>query len=306
MFGIIGTWMEEDIVAATIRNAQTQGCERVYLVDNESPDNTVATALSEGAILARSFSTEYFDEDTRVGLMNEVVAEISDRESGTDHIWWLFMDADEFPHGPSGVTLRQYINALDMQFRVVGSRFFDHYPTDPPYYVKGLHPLDFQPLCVELAVPMCPSWHRKHSLIRYDRQGPPIRLGNGLHLAFAGEPLYEPAQPVFLHHFPYRVESATRARLERLWSRNAEGYSRAHPRGDTHMLARYLSLDAVYERRWGDVLNFLAIDPMRTPLGNVARRGVTPRPFADLVSRDDQRVMRWYDHSAVVRLPEQP
>ena len=45
MFAVLGTWMEADVVAATVRNAMTQGCERVYLVDNGSPDDTIAVAL---------------------------------------------------------------------------------------------------------------------------------------------------------------------------------------------------------------------------------------------------------------------
>ena len=63
MFAVLGTWIEADVVAANIRNARTQGCERVYLVDNGSTDGTVGIALAEGAILARSFTTERYDEN---------------------------------------------------------------------------------------------------------------------------------------------------------------------------------------------------------------------------------------------------
>jgi hypothetical protein len=37
LFAVVGAWMEEDVIEATVRNAFTQGCERVFLVDNESP-----------------------------------------------------------------------------------------------------------------------------------------------------------------------------------------------------------------------------------------------------------------------------
>src|SRR5262249_15443255 len=77
MCGIIGTWLEADIIAATVQNAITQGCERVYLVDNDSPDATVATACAAGAILACSYQTAYYDEILRLRHMNDVVREVS-------------------------------------------------------------------------------------------------------------------------------------------------------------------------------------------------------------------------------------
>ena len=104
LFGILGTWMEADIVAGNIRNAHTQGCERVDLVDNGSPDETVANAVAEGAVLARSFTTDRYDEHLRLRHMNDVVAEVSESEPD-QHIWWHFLDADEFVHGPWGMTL---------------------------------------------------------------------------------------------------------------------------------------------------------------------------------------------------------
>ena len=51
LFAIMGTWMEADVVAANVSNALTQGCERVYLVDNNSPDETVKVAVCPGAML---------------------------------------------------------------------------------------------------------------------------------------------------------------------------------------------------------------------------------------------------------------
>src|SRR4051812_19828161 len=108
LFAVLGTWMEADIVVATVRNALTQGCERVYLVDNASTDGTVERAVAEGATLARSYATERYDEGLRLDHMNAVVSEVSATEHN-DHIWWLFLDADEFPHGPFGMTLLDYL-----------------------------------------------------------------------------------------------------------------------------------------------------------------------------------------------------
>ncbi len=261
MFGVLGTWMEADIVSANIQNAMTQGCERVYLVDNDSPDDTVQVACDAGAILARSFRTDHYDEELRLDHMNDVVAEISSSE-GDEHIWWLFIDADEFSHGPWGMTLRDYLQTLDEKFRVVGARFFDHYPSGSPAFVAGCHPLDFQPLCEELAYPMCTNKHRKHPLQRYDRLGAPITCGKGFHCATCASQLYEPSQPALLHHFPFRDQRMTRERLEALWSQGQPRGARALESSETsHMAARLRSLDAVYAQDWSGVQNFIALDP---------------------------------------------
>ena len=120
LFAVLGTWMEADIVADSVRNALTQGCERVYLVDNGSTDDTVEVAVGQGAILAHSFVTEHYDEHLRLHYMNKVVSEVSASEAD-DHIWWLFLDADEFSHGPWGMSLLEYLKTLDRRFRIVGS-----------------------------------------------------------------------------------------------------------------------------------------------------------------------------------------
>src|SRR5438445_12873960 len=101
LFGVMGTWAEADVVAATVKNALTQGCERVYLLDNDSPDDTVQLASEAGATLGISYATDHMDEHLRTTLLNALVALVSLKE-GDDHIWWLHVDADECPHGPGG------------------------------------------------------------------------------------------------------------------------------------------------------------------------------------------------------------
>jgi hypothetical protein len=285
MFAVVGTWMEADIIAATIRNAITQGCERVYLVDNDSQDDTVTIARQEGGVIARTYKTERYDENERLRHMNDVVSEISHSE-GAQHIWWLFLDADEFHHGPRGMTLREYLKTLDRRFRVVGTRFFDHYPSAIPHYVTGHHPLDFQPLCHEVSYPMCRSGHRKHPLQRYDRDLARIECGGGFHHAHCAEQLYEPALPAFLHHFPFREEDLTRRRLEALWRKDRDGVGRAQEtRETTHMLARFRSLDAVYSRGWKRVQNFVALEH------NTEGR----RIFSRAIARCSAILGRWSD-----------
>ena len=307
LFGITGTWMEADIIADTIRNAMTQGCERVYLVDNGSPDDTVDIARNAGAILAREFATERHDEVMLRDQMNKVVAEVSQAE-GDEHIWWLYFDADEFSHGPWGLTLRDYLATLDRRYRIVGMRCFDHYPSGSPQHVPGRHPLDFQPLCEELTFAMCPSGHRKHPLQRFDRSGPPMACGRGLHYAQCAEMLYEPAQPAFLHHFPYRDEQATRRRLETLWTLQNRGMTDGALSPDCiHMLTRFRSLDAVYKKAWDEVENFIALDPMYETMNpRPPARGVKPRPWTEAVEFEHQHFLRWYSLKGAWKYGEVP
>src|SRR5262245_32894716 len=87
LFAMLGTWMEADIVEACVRNAEVQGCDEVFLVDNASPDDTVAIATRAGATLTVSFATDSFNDTMRTGIMNEAAREISQR-AGDEHIWW--------------------------------------------------------------------------------------------------------------------------------------------------------------------------------------------------------------------------
>ncbi|MGH9019200.1 MAG: glycosyltransferase family 2 protein, partial [Acidimicrobiales bacterium] len=219
-FAVLGTWMEQDVVEATVRNALAQGVERVYLVDNASTDATVARATAAGAILAESFDTAVYEERVRILLMNTVVARQS-LHCGADHVWWLWLDADEFPEGPRGLTIADYLGTLDNRFRVVGSTYWNHFPDRSPAYVPGYHPLDFQPLS-ERYVPErprhCAQDHWKHPLQRFDRHGPFLLANGGFHSATlrTREPLREPRGGIVTHHVQYREEAATRARMDLL------------------------------------------------------------------------------------------
>lgn len=289
-FAILGTWYEADVVEATVRNALAQGCERVYLVDNDSPDDTVDRAVSAGATLARTFTTDEYDEALRIDLMNEVVEEVSTvfaRDEGATHIWWLWSDADEFHHGPHGQTVREYLAGLDRRFRVVGARFFNHYPDAVPEYVEGRHPLDYQPMCEEYVYPMCKRGHRKHPLQRWDLGAAPVVCGPGFHQAScAGGQLIEPLQHIYLHHFPFRVESISRRRLELLCAPDHHANPRALDRKvHAHLHNRLTSFNAVYRHDWEAVENFL---PAR------GHRGIFVEPWSTQVPAADQSFARWY------------
>jgi hypothetical protein len=276
LFAVICTWMEEDVVAATIAHAKEQGCERVFLVDNGSSDRTVDRAIAAGAELAVRFDHGNFDDTEKTRQMQLVVDRVS-RASADNHIWWLWLDADEFHHGPAGLTIRDYLATLDRRFRVVGARFFNHLPDRSPAYVEGAHPVECQPLCYELPAWYCELGHRKHPLQRWDRTASRIICGDGFHRAACADRIEEPTTPVFLHHFPFREERITSRRLSRLFGESGQGRDRigSDPALGHHRLRR-ASLDAVYAQRWGEIAYFPP-----------CVRGYAPelRPFEDWLVR---------------------
>ena len=284
LFGVLGTWMEQDVVEATVRNAVAQGVEEVFLVDNASTDATVERAVAAGATLAESYRTEVYEERVRILLMNAVVARVS-LASDAPHIWWLWLDGDEFPEGPSGVTIAEYLSGLDRRFRLVGSTYYNHFPTGAPQYITGFHPIDFQPQCQRFVPDQpryCPQPHWKHPLQRFDRRGPFLGALQGFHGAtvLMGGRVIEPMGGIVTHHFPYRDETVTTTRMELLCGvddRNAYNDSI----GNSSIKKRFETLEAVYAGRWDQVDSLTA---------HVPRPGVHPEPWPDPSSS-----RRWYE-----------
>jgi hypothetical protein len=289
LFAMLGTWMEADVIDACVRNAFAQGCDEVFLVDNASTDETVEVAQRAGATLAVSFSSESYNESMRIGIMNEAVREISQR-AGDEHIWWLWLDADEFPQGPGGATIREYLESLDRQFRCVGARFFNHFPSSVPAYIPGRHPIDDMPWCEELPADLCGNSlnHFKHPLQRFDRSGPPLVSGVGAHsVSCRRAGLFEPRDSLLVHHFNYREEHATRARMELLCGNDAgsdtrvsyqDGRNREAFGAGLGMVRRLRRLDEIYAR---------------------AREGIDAFPaglrrWDDLAGSGETNIPRWY------------
>jgi hypothetical protein len=274
-FGIVGTWMEEDIISASVANAFHQGCDKVFLVDNCSSDQTINNAVSSGAILAHSYRTDSYDEPLRIALMNAVMEEVTEQEQA-EYTWWLWFDADEFPHGPEGKPLREYLASLDARYRVVGARYFHHFPSDPPHYIPPYHPIQFQPLCYEQRKGGC--GHRKHPLIRLDHGRPSVKMGEGFHQYDSSEVLFEPSSPAFIHHFPFREPEVTRRRMMALCGTDGTDCSRIQQQdryevtyygAPSHSSQRFALFDAVYAGNWdlvvenspGQHSNYLILRP---------------------------------------------
>ena len=98
----------------------------------------------------------------------------------------------------------------------------------------------------------------------------------------------------FTHHFPYRAEAATRARLDALCGKRGSSPPRvasrdAQEKGDsghvTDMTRRYRTIENVYTQRWDQV------DGLRR---RGARFGVELQPWESLVEPADQSSARWY------------
>jgi hypothetical protein len=255
MFAIIKTWMDEDVIGATVRNAMAQGAERVFVVDNGSTDSTARMAEEAGATIAEVYRSDAFDGPLAQTLVNAVVARES-LCSGAEHIWWLYLDSDEFPEGPDGTSVGTYLSTLDRQFRIVGATHVNHLPSARPEYLSGFHPIDFQPLCYTFVpswTPLCGQNHWKHPLQRFDRHGSFVVSRAGTHWAFCAEQLVEPSGGITIHHFQYRDAELTRAKLALTCGPGSQRTALYGGDGADGFSRRTRSIDAVYSQQWESV-----------------------------------------------------
>ncbi len=289
-YAIIKSWMEEDIIEATVRNLFVQGVDGVFLVDQSSTDSTVERAVAAGATVAEIFDRPVFDQRFVQTLMNAVVAKESLR-CGERHVWWIYVDPDEFPEGPDGMSIREYLSTLDRTFRIIGARVMNHLPDKKPGYVTGFHPIDFQPMYY--ALKPWKHWtceHWKHPLQRFDRYQQFLQCETGAHNALWGgwRTESEPPGGIVVHHFQYRDEAVTRARLQRL-SEPREDKAPQQTKGLGLFEERVQQLDAIYAGRWDRIQT-----DTKAPTGPI-------RPWPHL-----ERVRRWYSTTDLPDSVRQP
>jgi glycosyltransferase involved in cell wall biosynthesis len=93
IYGICLVKNEDDIIAQTLTFA-TRHCERIFVLDNGSTDETwnivKDLARKNSAIVPFLQTTEPFDNGLRAQVYNAVRRELSDND------WWLILDGDEF------------------------------------------------------------------------------------------------------------------------------------------------------------------------------------------------------------------
>ena len=116
LFAVVKSWLDGDIIEATVRNAFAQGVERVYVIDNGSDDETVAHAAAAGAEIDEVYHTKQFNPRLAQVLINGLVAgnpciAVSATSGGSTST------ATSFPRAPmaspSGSTWRRWIAASE-------------------------------------------------------------------------------------------------------------------------------------------------------------------------------------------------
>lgn len=139
----------------------------------------------------------------------------------------------------------------------------------------------------------CALLHRKHPLQRFDRGGTPIVCDRGFHRATSLEqPLLEPSEAIFLHHFPYRARAVTRRRLALLCGTDEAGRTRVREGDDAveGMVPRFQTLEAVYRGDWEQVRNYS---------GEGAHALARPVAWSQIAGSEHASFARWYDPQAV-------
>ncbi len=263
LYAVIGSWFEGDIIAECVRNLKANGVEKIFLVDNDSPDDTVAKAEAAGVIDVRSFKTAYYDDDVRLRLMNSVMQEITEAEK-LPELWWLSLDADEFPCGPNGERVIDFVNSLPPEVNCVGCDSIDLYPEGPDYYADGMHPADMMFKAIrrkEHRDIYCNRSHWKHPLTRQRGGVYELAQSRGAHVPYttSGLQAVEPASELTLFHAPLRRPENARKRLEALCGANQSLGGRPRSASDDKVtkgngaVKRWRSLEAIYAGRWMDV-----------------------------------------------------
>lgn len=259
LYALISTWHDADVIAATVRNCFEQGCDKVYLLDNNSPDETRWKALEAGALVASVYETEKYDDDLRCRLQNETIQAITTLEK-LPTLWWLAIDADEFPAVPRE-TLKECLSKLPTHIKTVGCDFIDLYPTEGRVYEPGKHPAE----CMTHGVwrrggvkRYCECGHWKHPLVKYENGVYDAGFFRGNH-GIAVPPgdwlrhrINEPESDVICFHAPIRAPEETYKRLSALcdtgrneWDDQVTNHQGA--------IKRRRSLDAIYAGRWREV-----------------------------------------------------
>lgn len=278
LFAVVSTWHDADIVEACIDNCFEQGCERVWLLDNDSPDLSVPLGIRAGAEVAQVYRTDKYDDDFRIKLQNDFVAKKVE-EMVLPDAWWMVLDSDEFPTSPvQGVKLSEWLSAMPPEIRVVGSDFIDLYPSSRDEYQIGEHPAK----CMSVGtwrrggkLRYCDCGHWKHPFVRFNGKRD-IAWARGNHfIAVPPESFekqyYEPMDTVVMFHAPLRRYEDAAKRLKALCSgRSSWDDDLTNNQGS---IKRLKSLEAVYNGWWDRV------DMPHTQMYGRTIVGIVPYPW---------------------------
>ncbi len=261
LFGVIAAWNEDDIIHATVRNLYTQGCDQVFVIDDDSDDETRREALDAGATVISCSSDGTYREAARSAAIASLIA-AETAVAGND-VWWLVADADEFPRGNCARTIRQVVIGLPGWVDVVGSRVIEHLPHPGAKYLPRTHPVAAFPWAHEYHNPYCRLGHWKHQLIRV-RTADDVKPMPGQHTVAHrdGRPAREWPQEILMHHVPLRGHERTATRLRRAagpggrYARTPDTFTRRRVHQRLH------ALDLLYEGRTQEVPNGFPDQPI--------------------------------------------
>ena len=270
---IMCVWNEEDIIYSTVRHAFAQGCSNVYIIDNGSSDKTVVEAKMAGAKHFTTFHSEYFDEIQKIAQINTAVDTLN-TASSDESVWWLYIDADEFPSILTSITIIDFLKKIDSDCRAVHGCLYDHIPTHEPYMMRGTHPADCMPVCIKTNT-------RKIPLLRHDKgKGHIFSLG-GAHSFSSSETIKIMHDILRIHHFQYRKPENTRARLAMLTQKRPDGTSRLDWMDDDTKTMRGKPR-SMYRNRLEQLEKMYAEHRFR-------------HLAADSLPYDYRKLVRWYD-----------
>lgn len=260
LVAIVSTWFDADIIAHTVRACIAHGASQVLIVDNDSPDNSVETAIKSGAKLAMSYSTEFYDDDLRIRHVNNVARYLV--SVAPKPVWVMSLDADEIPCHKSGRRIIDVLSEMPPDVRVVGSNCIDVYPHANDWVLPDTHP-------AKTAVhgcfrsggrgKYCDLGHWKHVLLKYYPDQFDLAQTRGNH-GPASDPnrrtdANEANDEVFLFHVPLRNMEQMKQRLTALCG----GGKTRRSVGDDEItinngaIARFRNLESIYAQRWNEV-----------------------------------------------------
>jgi glycosyltransferase involved in cell wall biosynthesis len=233
----------------------------VLVIDDASDDATAQEAAAAGAQVLRTRSSGAYSEAVRTQRFRDAIAAGTDSRGGD--VWWLVLDADEFPRGPDGTTVRELVEDAPPWVDVVGARVLDHVPALAVEYVARRPPLDYFPQARWFATAFCARGHWKHPLMRVRRPGDIVPLP-GHHTVATGDGrrAREHAASLLMHHFPLRARERAEGRLRR--SMAPGGRYAASPDGFTHdrLRERLEALEHLYSGRYERVMSGFCGKPL--------------------------------------------
>lgn len=279
ILGLAAVWNEEDVIWATVRNLLAEGADEVFVMDDDSDDDTLAEAGAAGATIVQLPGGGVFNEAERSKRIRSFVDEQT-RRVGAD-VWWVVVDADEFPRGPDGIRIRDLVEQLPEWVDVVGSRVLDHLPDAASSYLPRTHPVQSISLARWYNDPYCPRGHWKHQLFRIRTAGDLYPRG-GRHTVGTddGRRAREAGQSLLMHHVPFRERIRTETNL-RTAAAPGGRYAEAPEITRLRLAHRLSILDDVYNGRFDVIPNDFA--------GEQAR-GIVLSCWRDLVTQAEHRL----------------